>query len=152
MTLVRSAVGLVRGSADGTPWAPLRKLAALVFFYCGLAGIFLPGPAALADDFPDGCVSCHVVLPDGADKRLAAVLDEIGHLALKDKVARAPADCIACHEKKSDTKFSVLIHQAHFGSPDKNIFIERFGGDCRHCHAVDGGTGEAALKQGDANW
>jgi len=112
-----------------------------------------PAPSAAAEDaFPQGCVSCHVVLGNGDDKRLAAVLGELGHLSLKGKVARVPADCIACHDKKVDTPFSVLIHQAHFGSPDKNVFIQRFGGDCRACHVMDATTGKATLKEGDANW
>lgn len=117
-----------------------------------LLSIGLSGQPAAADDFPAGCVSCHVVLPDGADKRLPTVLDELGHIPLKGKVARAPADCLTCHEKRVETKFSVLVHQVHFGSPEKNVFIQRFGGDCRHCHAMDGETGVPALKQGDANW
>jgi len=152
MSQERIAVRFVRNPAGRKPGGSLSRLKGLGFLIYGVMAVIPLGLPATADDFPNGCVSCHVVLPDGADKRLAAVLDEIGHLSLKGKVARVPADCIACHEKKSDTKFSVLVHQAHFGSPEKNIFIERFGGDCRHCHAVDGETGEAALKQGDPNW
>lgn len=128
-----------------------------VGFFAGLMFVGLvsvsPAPSAAADDaFPRGCVSCHVVLDDGEDKRLSAVLGELGHLALKGKVARVPADCITCHGKKVDTPFSVLIHQAHFGSPDRNVFIQRFGGDCRACHVMDATTGKAKLKEGDNNW
>jgi len=119
---------------------------------CGLLGVFLLCPPAVADDFPEGCVSCHVVLGDGADKRLATVLDEIGHVPLKGKVAQVPSDCIACHEQKSDTRFSVLTHRAHFGSSETNVFSLRFGGDCRHCHTMDGASGQAGLKQGVPNW
>ncbi len=137
--------GTEPAACDGKPMTPGVLL-------LGLLALVLPHGALLADDFPDGCVSCHVVLDDGADKRLTAVLDEIGHVALKGKVARAPADCIGCHEKKSDTPFSILIHQAHFDKPDTNVFVQRFGGDCRTCHAMDGSTGEAKLKQGEANW
>ena len=152
MSQERIAVRFVRNPAGRKPGGSVSGLKGLGFLVCGVMVALSLGLPATADDFPDGCVSCHVVLPDGADKRLATILDEIGHLSLKGKVARVPADCIACHEKKSVTKSSVLAHQAHFGTPEKNIFIERFGGDCRHCHAVDGETGEAALKQGDANW
>ena len=152
MNKERAAIRFARNPAGRRPGGPVSRLKGSALLVCGLLGIAGLGQAVMADDFPDGCVSCHVVLPDGADKRLAVVLDEIGHLSLKGKIARAPADCIACHDKKVETPFSVLIHQAHFGSPEKNIFIERFGGDCRHCHALNGETGEAALKQGDANW
>lgn len=107
-------------------------------------------PGASADDeFPRGCVSCHVVLGNGEDKRLSAVLAEIGHVSLQGRVARVPTDCIACHDKKGDTPFSVVIHKAHFGTPDKNVFVQRFGGDCRACHVMDATTGEAKLKEGD---
>lgn len=118
----------------------------------GILTFAIPFPGTAADEFPNGCVSCHVVLGNGEDKRLVTVLDEIGHLSVKGKVAHVPADCIACHEKKHDTPLSVLIHKAHFGTPDKNVFIQRFGGDCRNCHIMDGATGKASLKQGDANW
>lgn len=108
--------------------------------------------AAQADDFPEGCVSCHVVLPDGADKRLEKVLGEIGHRSLKGKVEKVPADCIACHGKIDDPSFSSLIHMAHFDGPDANVFLQRFGGDCRHCHVMDGATGTAGVKEGKRNW
>ena len=118
----------------------------------GLLVLAWSAAAIPADEFPSGCVSCHVVLPDGSDKRLGPVLADTGHVSLKGKVSRVPGDCIACHETKSETKFRVLTHRAHFASPDKNVFVQRFGGDCRHCHVMDGTTGEPALKQGEANW
>jgi hypothetical protein len=114
----------------------------------------LAGPLSVraADDFPQGCVSCHVVMEDKADKRLGPMLAEIGHVSIKGKVVSVPADCVACHTEKSDTKFAVLIHQSHFASPTDNVFVQHFGGDCRHCHVMDGSTGEAGLKTGKANW
>lgn len=148
----RPAVHPVRIPAGRKPGGPCAKQKGPALLVCGVLGITGLNQAVTADDFPDGCVSCHIVLQDGADKRLAAVLDELGHLALKDKVARVPADCISCHEKKSDTKFGILIHQAHFGSPETNVFVQRFGGDCRSCHAMDGSSGQAGLKEGDKNW
>lgn len=110
-------------------------------------------PGAWAnDEFPGGCVSCHAVLGNGEDKRLSKVLAEIGHVSLKQRVARIPTDCIACHDKTGDTPFSVLIHKVHFGTPDKNVFVQHFGGDCRACHVMNATTGEATLKGGDINW
>ena len=109
-------------------------------------------PSLPADDFPDGCVSCHVVLGEGMDKRLGVVLDEAGHRPIKGKVDRVPADCLECHKSLGDPPFSTLIHLAHFSRPDTNVFIERFGGDCRHCHVMDPSTGLAKLKTGQRNW
>lgn len=152
MNKVRHAVRLERVPASRKPGGPFASLKGPALVVCGVLGIAGLNQAVMADDFPNGCVSCHIVLKDGADKRLVAALDETGHLALKDKVAKVPADCISCHEKKSDTKFSILIHQAHFGSPETNVFVQRFGGDCRSCHTMDGLSGEAGLKGGDKNW
>lgn len=130
----------------------LAMLSRVMLLPCSLLAFPLLGPTAVADDFPEGCVSCHVVLGDGADKRLATVLDEIGHPPLKGKVAQVPSDCVACHEQKSEIRFSVLVHRAHYNSPATNVFTQRFGGDCRHCHTMDGADGEAGLKQGTPNW
>jgi len=105
-----------------------------------------------ADDFPEGCVSCHVVLGDGSDKRLEKVLGEVGHRSINGKVDRVPADCAGCHEKVDEPSFSSLIHKAHFDPAEGNIFLQRFGGDCRHCHAMDGATGTASVKEGSRNW
>lgn len=118
----------------------------------GLMALAWPAAAILADDFPNGCVSCHVVLPDGSDKRLGPVLADVGHVSIKGKVSRVPGDCIACHDKKSDAKFSVLVHQAHFAKTDTNVFIQHFSGDCRHCHVMNAATGVPNVKEGDANW
>jgi hypothetical protein len=109
-------------------------------------------PPLHADDFPEGCVSCHVVLGEGMDKRLGVVLDAIGHRPLKGKVEQVPTDCLGCHESLGDPSFSSLIHQAHFSKPETNVFLARFAGDCRHCHVMDGSTGVAGLKSGKRNW
>lgn len=105
-----------------------------------------------ADDFPEGCVSCHVVLHDGSDKRLEKALGEAGHRSLDEKVEQVPADCAACHEKIGEPSFATLIHTAHFAPADGNVFLQRFGGDCRHCHAMDGATGTTSVKEGERNW
>lgn len=123
-----------------------RLVAALALLAAALS------PALHADDFPNGCVSCHVVLPDGMDKRLNAVLAEVGHVALKNKVSVVPGDCIECHKTADGPAFSNLVHMAHTRSPEKNVFVTRFGGDCRHCHAIDPATGNVSLKAGKPNW
>ena len=120
----------------------------------GIAGLVVAAisPSLPADDFPDGCVSCHVVLGDGTDKRLGVVLDAAGHRPIEGKVERVPGDCLECHKSLDDPPFSTLVHLAHFSRPDANVFIERFGGDCRHCHVMDPSTGLANLKTGKRNW
>jgi hypothetical protein len=123
------------------------KIAAIAGLVAATISPLLP-----ADDFPDGCVSCHVVLGDGMDKRLGVVLDAAGHRPIKGKVDRVPADCLQCHKSLDDPPFSTLVHLAHFSSPDTNVFIERFGGDCRHCHVMDPATGLAGVKTGQRNW
>jgi hypothetical protein len=109
-------------------------------------------PPVAADGFPNGCVSCHVVLGEGMDKRLGIVLGVIGHRPIKDKVKQVPTDCLQCHESLDDPSFSSLIHVAHFDKAESNVFVQRFGGDCRHCHVMDGSTGTVTLKTGERNW
>ena len=115
-----------------------------------LAAIVSPGVPA--DDFPQGCVSCHVVLGEGMDKRLGIVLDAAGHRSLKGKVEQVPTDCLGCHESLGDPPFASLIHLAHFAKPETNVFVARFGGDCRHCHVMNDTTGVPGLKAGERNW
>jgi hypothetical protein len=69
-----------------------------------------------------------------------------------DIAERVPGDCLECHKSLDDPPFSTLVHLAHFSRPDANVFIERFGGDCRHCHVMDPSTGLANLKTGKRNW
>lgn len=144
---------LCKDRVDATDTSRIRmgveRLCALAL--AAVAAIVVPA-APQADDFPEGCVSCHVVLPDGADKRLEKVLGEVGHRSLKGKVEEVPADCIACHAKIDDPSFSSLIHTAHFDRAEANVFLQRFGGDCRHCHVMDGATGTAGTKEGSRNW
>ncbi len=145
-------VHLVRGPSGETAISQHRCAMPIGLL---LLGSFLLAGSPLvqaADEFPRGCVSCHVAMKDQGDKRLGPLLAEAGHVSIKGKVASVPADCIACHAKKSDTKFAVLIHQTHFAAPSDNDFVQHFGGDCRHCHVMDVEAGEARLKTGDANW
>lgn len=128
-----------------------RNLAGKIAAIAGLV-VAAISPSLPADDFPDGCVSCHVVLGEGMDKRLGVVLDAAGHRPIKGKVDRVPADCLECHKSLDDPPFSTLVHLAHFSRPDTNVFLERFGGDCRHCHLMDTSTGRANLKTGQRNW
>lgn len=109
-------------------------------------------PSLPADDFPNGCVGCHVVSGEGVDNRLFVKLDALGHLPIKGKVTQVPADCLGCHKSLGDPPFSTLIHLAHFANQDTKVFVERFGGDCRHCHVMNKSTGLPELKNGEKNW
>jgi hypothetical protein len=107
---------------------------------------------ATGEEFPDGCVSCHVVLDDGADKRIGVLLKSIGHIRLSDKIKAIPGDCTSCHEDAADESFAQIIHSKHWRKGTDNVFLGRFGGDCRHCHEMDASTGVTGLKQGAKNW
>jgi hypothetical protein len=51
----------------------------------GLAVLAGPLSGRAADDLPQGCVSCHVVMEDKVDKRLGPMLAEIGRGSIKGK-------------------------------------------------------------------
>jgi len=141
--------GLGERRAELTP--PHGRMASRTIALVGLVAAAI-SLSLMADDFPNGCVDCHVVLGEGMDKRLGVELDAAGHRPIKGKVNQVPADCLACHKSLGDPPFSSLIHLAHFARPDTNVFVERFGGDCRHCHVMDDSTGFAGLKKGERNW
>jgi hypothetical protein len=44
------------------------------------------------------------------------------------------------------------VHSIHFEYPLENTFVTQYGGDCAHCHKVDGATGKASIKTGERNW
>lgn len=103
--------------------------------------------AVFADDYPNGCVSCHAA----ADMTVGAMLEGLGHKNVSSMVETIPTDCTDCHSE--DGGFGGLwefIHPAHFAADSK--FMSEFGGDCRHCHSMDADSGEAAVKSGDKNW
>ena len=106
-----------------------------------------------AAEFPQGCVDCHVAHQgsEGPDLRINVLLQEVGHRKLGNMVDTVPEDCLSCHEEDEDPTFAQTIHMAHWGEGD-NAFVRSFGGDCRHCHAMEASTGEVELKQGPQNW
>lgn len=130
-------------------------------------------PAAVPpapDRFPNGCVDCHVQLPD-RDVRLSTALKQwseavppplmekarrvAGGIELTGKhpplsATEVPGSCLSCHRKDSNAAppFGALLHAIHLGGGDKNHFVSLFQGSCTHCHKADG-LGTVTVAQGD---
>lgn len=121
----------------------------------GLAAIWAgPVQTVGADDYPEGCVSCHSNRQGEADYRLNRLLSQIGHPGLK-RIKKVPRDCTRCHStdpEDGEPTFSQLIHEIHFDVPATNLYVRRHDGDCRGCHVMNVEEGEAQLKNGAANW
>ena len=149
-----TAKAVVAAPAKGSPppLPPARKI---------------PGINA-ADQFPNGCVSCHVNLPErNMDERLSTLLKSWtvkvdpalltkaqaaapAGVTLKGKhpvVAAAlkdvPAKCIGCHgaASKKAPPFARLIHRIHLVGADENHFMTEFQGECTYCHKLNQATG-----------
>lgn len=138
-----------------------------------------PAPRAIpginADDpFPMGCVSCHVVVPDGRDVRLSTLAMQWTHgvdslllaaaqaaaapgLVLKGRhpdvssaFADIPARCLTCHARSSTTAppFARLLHLVHLAPGPTNVFLSTFQGECTYCHKLDKSTGAWSIPSG----
>jgi hypothetical protein len=151
----------VEASSEGEPQAlpPLRQI---------------PGVTA-PDQFPRGCVDCHVNRPDlKMDRRISTIMrqwhDKVApeflakvrpfapvgmalkgrHPKLQVAVADIPKACLKCHAKasKSAPPFAQLLHGLHLGGGEKNPFLSMFQGECTHCHKLDAATGLLSLGGG----
>jgi len=134
----------------------------------------IPGVTS-ADTHPEGCVSCHIDMPDiGVDGRLSTSIREWERQVPADLIAIArraadsdlivrgkhppvplplvdvPYSCIACHQaaSKSAPPFSRLLHLVHYGGGNENHFLTQFGGECTLCHKLDLQTGRWTLPSG----
>jgi cytochrome c553 len=132
-------------------------------------------PGITADDpFPQACVSCHVVLPDGMDVRLSALMkpwmDRVDTLLLaaaqsaapagltltgkhpdaSAALADIPAGCLACHGKNATLAppFTRLIHRIHLTGGNTNLFVSMFQGECTYCHKLDKRSGAWSIPSG----
>lgn len=132
-------------------------------------------PGITADDaFPHACVSCHVVLPDGRDMRLSALLRRLAEGADSALLTRAqpaapagvtltgrhprvssglgdiPAGCLACHGRTASEAppFARLIHRIHLVGGEANHFLAMFQGECTYCHKLDPATGAWRIPSG----
>ncbi len=136
-----------------------------------------PGPRAIpgitADDpFPQACVSCHAVLPDGRDVRISTRLGvwiegaDSALVALAQSSAPAgmvlqgkhptvaatdiPGGCLMCHSRTSTMAppFARMLHRIHLTGGDQSIFLSMFQGECTYCHKLDLGTGAWSIPSG----
>jgi hypothetical protein len=134
----------------------------------------IPGLTA-PDKFPQGCVDCHVNMPqEKMDVRLSTLMrqwqEEVEpallekakryappgltlkgkHPKLAQGVGEAPKSCLTCHSRSSKIAppFSRLVHGLHLVGGEANHFMTLFQGECTHCHKLDGETGIWSVKSG----
>ena len=133
-------------------------------------------PLRAKDLFPKGCVDCHVVQKDGTDARFTtlskqwaqqvspALMAKIKPIAPKGATLKGkhpplgaallnnvPASCAKCHTatSKAAPALAPMIHAIHFVG-EKNIFVTKLGGECRHCHKFDASTASWIVPSGAA--
>ena len=107
----------------------------------------------LADDYPDGCVSCHVQAE--TDSRLNTLLSNIGHGRGGERTKEIPIGCNRCHAPDGSgnaPSIRKLVHSIHYEAAEQNRFVTQYGGDCRSCHSLDSATGDVGIKTGERNW
>lgn len=133
----------------------------------------IPGITA-EDPFPQACVSCHVVLPDGMDVRLSTLLrhwsegaDSVlvrvaqsaapsgvkltgKHPAPPSGTMNIPADCLTCHNRESALAppFTRLIHRIHLAGGETSLYVSMFQGECTYCHKLDLTSGAWSIPSG----
>lgn len=135
----------------------------------------VPGVNA-ADAFPNGCVDCHINLPDmqvdarfgtlmarlaaGVDPALLAKAQAASPegLTLKGKhpvlpaglLKNVPNGCLTCHGKTSKTapSFVRLLHTLHLSGGQDNPFMTIYQAECTHCHKLDLKTGVWSIPSG----
>jgi len=151
----------VDGFPQGDPQAqaPLRQI---------------PGVTA-PDQFPRGCVDCHVNRPDlKLDVRISTLMKQWqdtvtpdllakvrgftpAGISLKGKhpkfdatVADIPKSCLTCHSRTSTwaPPFVRLLHGLHLVGGAQNHFLAMFQGECTHCHKLNSATGAWSLGGG----
>lgn len=129
------------------------KSAALLF----LTALLAAGTGTcLADDYPEGCVSCHVgdTPKPKAAYRLDLQLANLGHGKGGERTEEIPTGCFRCHASNGEGaagKLGPYVHLIHFRG-DKNPFLRKYGGDCSSCHRMDPKTWRAVAKSGKRNW
>jgi len=135
---------------DGASWT--RNLALL-----GLTAIMAVWSGnTLADEYPEGCVSCHIgdKAKPGSAYRLDLQLATLGHGKGGERTEDIPTGCFRCHNSNGEGpagKLGPYVHLVHFRG-DKNPFLKKYGGDCSSCHRMDPETWRAVAKSGIRNW
>ena len=100
--------------------------------------------AATADQYEDGCVSCHKKT-DKVDQSLPAYVSRIpGHPRVKEATVN---ECYRCHEAEQNyslyKKFYRGVHKAHWES---ETFYTEQNGRCHSCHTVEN-NGVSGIKK-----
>lgn len=131
----------------------LMKNAALIF---ALALLGTGIGVTYADDYPEGCVSCHVgdTAKPAAAYRLDLQLAKLGHGKGGERTEEIPTGCYRCHASSGEGAAGALgpyIHVVHFQG-EKNPFLKKYGGDCSSCHRMDPSNWQAVAKSGKRNW
>ena len=60
--------------------------------------------------------------------------------------------CVDCHKDEEPPTLAELIHIAHYDESHRNGFVQKYDGDCLHCHGMDDDKGESFVKSGEKNW
>jgi len=135
----------------------------------------IPGINA-EDQFPGGCVDCHVVQPQfNVDGRLSAHMAQLAKQVGPDLLAMAqaaapagvtlkgkhpavppamlkniPNGCMPCHSKASKTAppLAALLHGIHLSGGQQSPYMTLFQGECTHCHKLDAKTGAMSIPNG----
>ncbi len=109
----------------------------------------LPGDAG-PGPYAQGCVDCHVA--EGAGD-IGTLLAAMRHPNVDDDTKSVPGDCTDCHsDEVGFTPLGDLSHMLHYENPAENAFVQEYGGNCLHCHAIDVATGTVTVKSGPKNW
>lgn len=133
----------------------------------------IPG-LTIEDKFPDGCVDCHINMPERKqDERISTLMSgwtikidekllnkvrkvfpntELKgvHPLAAESLEDIPSACIACHRSTSDTAppFAELLHVIHLTGLNENHFLTIFQGECTHCHKLNAETGAWTMPSG----
>jgi|GEM_PF-591781 len=135
----------------------------------------VPGVNA-PDDFPGGCVDCHVVRKDiGRDVRISTILkswaDGVEPERFLEKAQKAapegvtlkgkhpdvewafsdiPNSCLTCHaiDSTSLPPLCNMMHLFHLTGGEENPFMTMFQAQCTYCHKLNKDTGLWTLRSG----
>jgi len=134
----------------------------------------IPGITA-PDQFPMGCVDCHVYYPEmNLDARVSTLMNGWGQANSSNFMSRMkalapkgvefkgrhpdvprsfgdiPAACIKCHAKPSmhAPSFGQMMHVIHLEGVKDGHFLSIFQGECTHCHKLEKNTGTSHVPSG----
>lgn len=134
----------------------------------------IPGLTA-EDRFPNGCVDCHINMPDiKKDERISTLMSKWNkkvepallkkvqavaptgvnlqgvHPSALASLKNIPVACATCHSKTSKTAppLGALLHIIHLTGGENNHFLTIFQGECTYCHKMNTSTGVWTMPSG----